>query len=66
MKYGLEVVLDGFLENLHDLCGVLCIVDVLVRLVEREGVLELLGQVLVDGLAALQDGPPVFEALDLF
>jgi hypothetical protein len=33
--------------------------------VKGEGVFELLGEVLVDGLSALQDGSSVFEALDL-
>lgn len=32
---------------------------------EGNTVLELLGEVLVDGLAALQDGPSILEALNL-
>ena len=37
-----------------------------VILVEGEGVLELLGEVLVDGLAALKDRASILEALYLF
>jgi hypothetical protein len=40
-------------------------IDHFLSLVERQGVLELLCEVLVDGLAALQDGPSVLEALNL-
>ena len=37
-----------------------------VILVEGEGVLELLGEVLVDGLATLKDGSSILETLYLF
>ena len=37
-----------------------------VTFVEREGVLELLGEVLIDGLATLKDGSSILETLYLF
>jgi hypothetical protein len=40
-------------------------IDHFLSLVKRQGVLELFCKILVDGLAALQDGPSVLEAFNL-
>ena len=61
---------SGGLGDLRDMRSIgieglfLSVLEVI--LVKGKGVLELLGEVLVDGLAALQNRPSILEALDLF
>ena len=51
--------------NLQHFCRVLRILNKLLILMKRQGVLKLLCEILVDGLATLQDGSSILEALDL-
>ena len=67
VKTWFKVVLDGLVvENFHQFRSIFRIFNKLVRLVEGQRVLELLGKVFIDRLATLKDRPTVFEALNLF
>lgn len=59
-------MLNWFLQDFHQFVrGVLGILHEIFGLMQRQGILELLGEVLVDGLAALENRPSILEALNL-